>query len=277
MSLCEVDTLRNLYTQRQMSTRAVGKTLGISHSCVRDRLIHADIPLRRRGDYTPAKRRYMLDLSPLNDLTEDSAYVLGFVFAEGCYSNNGGTSRRLTIVQKDGKEILRAIGKVLGYNGQITEVKTDISCLSITSYKLTVLEKYGLKPGAKSGSIRMPKLPENLFGSFFRGYFDGDGTVDNHNHGKGVRFRFTSASRGFLDDLHMALTNYGCSGGGVSLVHNGHTEDTYYCLGFYSHRDVAIIRDLMYGNGGICISRKRNAALLAFEVMEKCRSTIMNA
>ncbi len=129
-----------------------------------------------------AKRKF-----PVNDNyfeiidTEEKAYILGFIYADGC---NHEKAHRLEIsLAKKDEDILIKISKILlNGNVNIKEYKTKLNRqnkigLYIVSQKIcNDLSVLGCVP-KKTFILKFPILPSNLLHHFIRGYFDGDGML----------------------------------------------------------------------------------------------------
>lgn len=147
--------------------------------------------------------------------TEESAYWLGFLYADGSVTYKTDGQKRyvldLTLQIRD-REHLERFKSFLNCTNEVKEKlvrlgdKTFQACrLAIYSKRLVeALIKHGCTPN-KSLTLRFPSLPDSLIPHFIRGYFDGDGGHD----GKTVEILGTEE---FLDELqkHLGLnkTNY---------------------------------------------------------------------
>ena len=118
--------------------------------------------------------------------TEDKAYFLGFIVADGCVQKN-----YFRIIQKE-TEILYDFKKYIRFTGNIfTSKSKNISTISMSSNKtICDLNKLGIHSN-KTMVIKYPIIPRNLENHFMRGVFDGDGCVSihkdrrNYNAGRG--------------------------------------------------------------------------------------------
>lgn len=113
--------------------------------------------------------------------TEEQAYWLGFLFADGSLSKN-----RITIRLKSGDKLhLELFKQHLNFSGSIVDTVKDtnykkaseISSIEVNSTDLVRALTVYLPVGKKSDKIQMPKLKTKLYKHFIRGYFDGDGFV----------------------------------------------------------------------------------------------------
>lgn len=136
--------------------------------------------------------RYNLDETFFDVIdTEEKAYVLGFIMADGCISKS---SHKLVINLKSTDDVLlEDIKTVMKYDGPLryydghTSVHKGKEIRSSRGVTLCIvrkriaegLKKHGVTP-AKSLTLGFPSpsiMETNLWRHFIRGYFDGDGTV----------------------------------------------------------------------------------------------------
>lgn len=111
--------------------------------------------------------------------TEEKAYWLGFIFADGSIHKNGN---RINITLKESDLIhLEKFAKEINYKGKIANVINTKACsLTLYSKKMSSdLVKLGCMSD-KSSKIVFPDtdiVPLYLQNHFMRGYFDGDGCL----------------------------------------------------------------------------------------------------
>lgn len=111
--------------------------------------------------------------------TPEKAYILGFLFADGCVNSNM-RQIRLKLQERD-EEILKNINLYLNYNKPlnkgITKDGFKQSMIIICNKKIcTDLMNHGLTP-RKSFTCQFPSLDSMFLSHFIRGYFDGDGSI----------------------------------------------------------------------------------------------------
>ena len=136
--------------------------------------------------------------------TEEKAYWLGFLYADG-YLCNSSYSLELQLGNKD-LEHVRKFARFINYNGKISQKrnkKDKNEEENYTSYRISITNKHlwntlnnlGCTP-RKSLTLKFPSISifksVDLIRHFIRGYFDGDGTLgiydnkvgkyDYHNH-----------------------------------------------------------------------------------------------
>ena len=109
--------------------------------------------------------------------SELKAYLLGFIFADGCNYKELELDIEL---RKDDVEILQLIKKALSVKTEIRERKTkNTKTLKVFSkYLGQRLSALGLTP-RKTFTLCYPDIPKELNRHFIRGYLDGNGTVSN--------------------------------------------------------------------------------------------------
>jgi hypothetical protein len=123
-----------------------------------------------------AKRIYYLDQTVFDKIdTEEKAYWLGFLFADG-YNNEKRGSVILTLHNRD-IDILHKFTNFLNTNKPICKNTKDSSKVAIESKHMSkILSKIGMIQ-RKTHVLEFPDIEKHLIRHFIRGYFDGDGCV----------------------------------------------------------------------------------------------------
>ena len=137
---------------------------------------------RYRRKISVSSRKYQIDESVFNNIdTQEKAYWLGFLMADG-YNHEDINSVSLRLHYKD-KDVLEKFKVFLKTDTPIHVYergpsKDKIYCdLTINSYILSEqLSKLGCVQG-KTYTLEFPKIPDNLYSHFIRGFFDGDGCI----------------------------------------------------------------------------------------------------
>lgn len=110
--------------------------------------------------------------------TEEKAYWLGFLFADGYIADSGNVEISLKLSD------INHLYKFQSFIGLNNAVKQDSYRCRIYFMDKNIaenLKKYGMTP-RKSLTLKYPSsqvVPQHLEGHFIRGYFDGDGSVPN--------------------------------------------------------------------------------------------------
>jgi intein/homing endonuclease len=200
------------------------------------------------------------------------AYVLGFIYADGCLIEHKNGYNGLDITSKD-LGLLRLIKKHLESEHKISSKERG--------YRLQIRNKNiykdllacGLIP-RKSKIISFPDIPKKFAGHFIRGLFDGDGSVMVWRESRWrrtwqIRASFTSGSKNFL----LGLKNYlesidGSLRGNISPITRGHH------LRYISMPEcIALYRFMYSGRPDIYLKRKKDKfeSFLSLKNKEKSR------
>lgn len=197
--------------------------------------------------------------------TEDTAYWLGFIYADGCVCyrpEKSNTELAIKLSSVD-DEHLRKFNKCIDGNCNITYATRECNLngkmhesVALRVYSKRMVEdlmKHGITQN-KTFTIEFPEIREDLIRHFIRGFFDGDGCVSNHNKkAKTIQIDFCSASLSFLKSLRATLYSFGVS----SYIIDEKARNTYrlYVSGLNNcHKMVCF----MYNNSNMYLDRKFN-------------------
>lgn len=179
--------------EQGMSLRAIAEQLGCDRKKLSQALKRDGVVIKSRGmNKGTQKYKHNTDVFKVID-TEEKAYWLGFLYADGSIYEPRGTVE-LSLGAKD-KEHLEKFRNFISPDLPIKEkdvrLKGNVykACrLQLVSMEITRdLIKLGCPP-AKSLTLKFPTediVPKHLIHHFMRGYFDGDGTAGcytNQNH-----------------------------------------------------------------------------------------------
>lgn len=147
--------------------------------------------LKRNGrDKIIPNKKYTVDETYFKNIdTQDKAYWLGFLYADGYVrmKNNRSGELKLKLGLKDKehielfKDCIKSTHKIKDVKSYVTvgdrKYESDCSTFSIYNTKIVSdLYKHGCVNN-KTFKIKLPKLREDLIRHFIRGYFDGDGCI----------------------------------------------------------------------------------------------------
>lgn len=142
-----------------------------------------------RTNQNQPNKKYVNENYFENINTEEKAYWLGFMYADGCV-NSSRDSIELSLKEEDYDHIVKFKNAlesehIIGKKEKRTDSKTYISYrLCIKNKKLkSDLIKYGCTP-KKTKTLEFPAIQEDLIGHFIRGYIDGDGCITSHKTSK---------------------------------------------------------------------------------------------
>lgn len=172
-------TIRECY-ESGTSIGQLAKQSGVNPKAMKRRLQAAGVAFRTRSQ---ARRLYRINEHAFDTITEDSAYWIGFLMADGCITREGKGAMAIKVVLSVTDEgHLRSLLAFLGSNHPIhyAEVVLDgeehHSCFVEIRSKILVgsLMRFGVKP-RKSKTAEVHHLEMNR--DFWRGVIDGDGCL----------------------------------------------------------------------------------------------------
>jgi hypothetical protein len=194
--------------------------------------------------------------------TEEKAYILGFLAADGCISRNkyeiGFTLKRTD------KEILEKIAKAMNSTFPISEQTgrygsehpiTEKIRLRIGSQQIwKKVQELGFS-FAKSLILKFPKeevISNELIHHFMRGYFDGDGTVFIENQSGTIRCGIISTysfCEDFLKNLNLSLP--------VTISKEKRSKEDVWYFSIARKRLVIDTYNFLYKDATIYLDRKK--------------------
>lgn len=173
LSKKEKDGLLRLY-ESGMSLPKIAKKYGITDSSIHILLKKAGYEPRPNDE---AKRTCTLDQTVFNKITEESAYWVGFLMADGCVTSKKWNNPILSLaVAKQDLSHLKKFKKFLKSSHTLSTFRRGNAYnLKINSTKLCAdLGKYGITK-RKTLTAKVLLLEKNK--DFWRGVFDGDGSI----------------------------------------------------------------------------------------------------
>lgn len=170
------DTICFLY-ENGKTIKEISNLLDVSTTVIKSRLIKNNIKIR---DNSSSHKKYKEDDSYFDIInTNDKAYFLGFICADGWLTNQG----RLGIeVSKKDSEIIYWAKEQLQSNRPIYEKENSVG-INVHSKKIfDTLCSYSIIPNKSlsldiSKVIKLANISEKYIPSFLLGYFDGDGGI----------------------------------------------------------------------------------------------------
>lgn len=178
------DTIIKEHTINKLCAYAIGKKYSIKGKKIVSLLKINNIFTPKRSG---KKRFYQLDDNYFNIIdTEDKAYFLGLLFADGCNLQEENTV--ILQLSDEDKNILEKFRSYIKSNKPLRLYQKslknprwkDIAVLEIISKQISInLTKLGCMP-RKTFKLKFPlaeQVPTHLLNHFIRGYFDGDGCI----------------------------------------------------------------------------------------------------
>ena len=185
-SQSELEHILHLYTVQNMSVLAISNRFNVNPSVITRVLKENNIVIRNNNEY----KARSIDSNFFEKIdTEEKAYILGFIYADGCITNH---ALQIKVSKKD-VEILEKIKMSLKSNHKIgtyinsngygigneycairmvdKKIEQDLSALGVISRKTKILT-----------FPTSDQVPQDLIRHFIRGFFDGDGSVYKHDY-----------------------------------------------------------------------------------------------
>lgn len=185
--------------------------------------------------------------------TEEKAYILGFLFADGNVRKDSNNIR--ICLQEEDKDLLKKIKEEMDLENPINH--RDYSgqkSIMLSFHKKEIKEdliKHGCVPN-KSLILEPPKgVPDNLTHHFIRGYFDGDGGFSYSKYGncdRLVPYFYILSTKEVLSWIN----NYLPKKCGI------HKNTGCYVLSTKSRNKVNKIGNYIYNNSNLFLKRKRD-------------------
>lgn len=221
-----------------------------------------------------ASRKKYVDQVLFTSWSPESAYVIGYIVADGHLRHFKWSNWRLTLTSID-RDILVQIASLLGdvrvcskaQGGRRNPVKGGFYRTSYTlnmcdSVVCRQIEKMGVCPGNKTLRQTLPEMPREVFWHFLRGYTDGDGCVWEDSRGYPF-VHWTSGSRVLLEGVRSIVGPVVGSTAKVAdrsgtLASLGHTDGRVYVASrlTYGSKKAERVLNLMYRDATICMGRK---------------------
>lgn len=175
----EINILKKLYNSNT-TMKEISVILNRTYLSVRSKAV--ELKLSTPGKI---KKKYSVNDSYFEKIdTIEKAYIFGLWCSDGCISQN-----RFDIAQhSDDEYILNKIKNIFSYTGPLKKNGPHNVRLSINNKKICEDIKNLGGMERKSVVMPFPKVPEEYYFDFIRGYCDGDGSVwykkpkDRKNH-----------------------------------------------------------------------------------------------
>lgn len=226
-----------------------------------------------RPDHLTHSKRYTIDDTFFEKVdTEEKAYILGFLYADG-YNDTKHNCIRLTLAETD-KIILEKINKILGHNKPLRFYERvsknpnwqNAWALDIENKKMCLdLEKLGCMK-AKTHILEFPteeQVPSYLHNHFIRGYFDGDGCISS-NANVVINNRKPTYTISFVGNLpfllkvqEILMLKLNFSKTKLSKRYKDRV-DTIFSLYYGGNRQLPLFSEYLYKDSTIFLERKKN-------------------
>lgn len=235
----EFEEIIRLY-QEGKETSEIAELANVSARYIRRVLNNNNIEMRPFGSW---KRQYSLNEDFFKNWSNNMAYILGFIVADGCISGN----TQVVIISQKEPGILEEIKSELGSNQPLQKNEiTGVYLLNLNSKVLKddLINIHGITPN-KSSTVLFPYVPDEYLSHFVRGYFDGDGNI---NYQKYV-VSFVGGSFEFMNALYELLTNKGFN---PQII----KRQNYYRVIISGRLTIQLFAQWIYTNGNLYLKRK---------------------
>ena len=196
--------------------------------------------------------------------SELKAYLLGFIFADGCVHKN---ELSIEVNEKD-ISILHLFNGAINSSAKITRRERSTGtmvCTRACSAKMVSdLEKYGIVPNKTYIVKKLPDVEELYLRHLLRGYVDGDGWViydkDKNYHTIGVVSYFESTCQDFREKCNHLLQN--------QITSKIQANEDGSRLNCSNKKTVKELAQLLYGDANYYLIRKYKKAQKIIELDE---------
>lgn len=247
------------YYKSGMSLSQVAKQMNMSPSGIKKVLSDFSVELRPQhmkghSKGTTKNRKHFFDTNFFEEIdTEEKAYWLGFLYADGYVSHTG--TIKIALQEKDISHLKKIKESVKAFDVDIKNSKRTKSCkISLQSVKMAndLFNKGCIQN--KSLILTFPGeeiVPKKLLNHFMRGYFDGDGCI--YCNGRCATFSILG-TKDFVDEYRNILLPLTKKKN--KLFHKESWNNTYQLS--YSGKDaVCNIYTFLYKDAHIFLDRKK--------------------
>lgn len=256
-----IERFKRLYFKDRKSLRNIAENLGC-HSYALKTWIKYFLPSAKLRDrYAASANRYDRDRCGagafINEAffsrwTREMAYVLGWIYTDGCLIGNSRTGRPSSVsLALADLDHVRKIANLLDYKGNISVRSNDrlgSTGRRLASFRLSRkrmiddLVNLGLVM-RKSLTLTFPAVPTKFLADFIRGCWEGDGSYIQESE-FGIKASFISGSHEFVLKLESALNSLGLDKTEVKMEQYGR-KNPYYCLRYFG-KNVEKMFKLLY-------------------------------
>ncbi|MDO8610079.1 MAG: LAGLIDADG family homing endonuclease [bacterium] len=239
---------------------------------IRKLLTDNNIEIRTTNTWT---RKYFYDTHFFRKInTEEKAYFLGFLYADGCVTNNGLN----LLIHPNDIEILEKFKKSIKFTGNI-EFRTEkrknngkYKNLIEKTAKIRIHSKEIIKDLVKLGcfqrktfKLKFPtpqQVPHKFIVHFIRGFFDGDGSVYERKYtrkdGKKRGFAQITSTLNMIKNIkNILVKEFNIKRHSLNIKPHP-TSNRIFILMIASFPGMKIFRNILYKDASIYLKRKKN-------------------
>jgi hypothetical protein len=268
-SKCHVDKELDEYYK---TTRNISGVRESCILCVKD--YNQSQTIKRKDENYIKKHKYFFDENFFEKIdNEEKAYFLGFIFADGCVTNDSKKYRNRVTLKLHTKDTHILDSFIKSINGEMSVWKhgqREMAEVSFSSKKtVNDLINLGVIPN-KTFTLQYPTIIETLEKHFLRGYFDGDGCIrinkDKRDNSKRGDLRIVSGSLDMLNKINERMNVL--FGTNINKLYGPKDKDYRY-IGWAGMTDIEKIYHGFYDDSILFLNRKR---IIFDEVIETIKN-----
>ena len=200
----QVAYIINKYLNENYTLKQLGREFNCSYGTIRNLLNKHKINSRGNKQGFPRDEFYFNKID-----TEEKAYWLGFLYADGCVHTN---KNEISINITDKEHIEKFKRAIKALNHKITSTEDKRFKKAKTLYQFSIKDKQLHEDLIKWGCIpqkslllkKIPNIPRDYVSHFLRGYFDGDGSLHYLQGTNNYRISFVG-TKDFLTEVQKEL------------------------------------------------------------------------
>lgn len=244
--------ISNLYLGG-LSGHRIAKQLNISNQAIYERLNRIGITKTiNYKDIAEQNRKFYVDYSMFNPLTQIGSYYLGLLYADGSlYAKNKTPNVISLALNNKDSDIIHQFKQDIKYNGKLTPFE-DAQRIAISNITLAArLCQLGMKPG-ENYKRTIPILESKNRPHFVRGFLDGDGSICYNKARNTMVINFAITYKSFAKSLISLIEDE------INIKLNGPYRSKSIWVVQCSHRKARSLAKWIWNNPVRCFSRKHN-------------------
>lgn len=249
----QLDTIKSDY--KTHTVRELSIKIGVSYNSLRHKMKQMGIG-RGRGSHGRLPI-YLTNQAYFEHFTEKSAYIIGFIAADGHINTEGRCRLMFGLAEKD-RDLLSKIRDEISPDSPIKDYPKNKSVIFNASGGPLIQSLIRLGLDSKKSGIHniFTQLPQELHKHFIRGFFDGDGSIS-------FRERVRGKYRSLEGKVNICNTNETLLNNITSIIDCGvvkrfKSNNGLPYLYFNSVSDILRFYQYIYHEQTICLERKRN-------------------
>ncbi|MEK6880860.1 MAG: LAGLIDADG family homing endonuclease [Nanoarchaeota archaeon] len=244
------------------SSMKIAKEIGVSQSTIMRHLVKLDI--KRRPANGPGRKNNCNDVFFENINNQKNAYWAGFIAADGCVNQPKDFRKsrllRIDLAIKDLNQIkkikkdIKFSGKINFHNrkGKISSCSINIVsgklCNDLGNLNITERKSLTLKP--------VRNIPNKILHHFYRGYFDGDGSIGfSKDKWRGQYSITIVGTKEFLNAMGTILKKLNIK---FVIKHHPRTNKNTWLLLISGNRQVLKFTNFIYKDASTFLKRKHS-------------------